>query len=168
MMFFADIRKLFAEGACIIGVGNPMRGDDAAGTLVAKRLIEEHPDCHERIVNAEEVIEAYAFSIAKKKCKNVIIIDAVEAPAEAGTVLFGKYRDIASASLDYSTHKMSMSLAVEIIEGSGKSVYLVGIVPRNVEFGTGMDEEVVRASDALFTYFSDLVNEYQKEYAYEH
>jgi hydrogenase maturation protease len=167
MMLFADIWKLFAEGACVVGVGNPMRGDDAAGTRIAKMLLASHPHAGEIVVDVEDVIEAYAFSIAKRTCKNVIIIDAVEAPAEAGTLFFGKYGDIAASSLDYSTHKMSMALSVEIIEQSGKTVYLLGIVPRTIEFGANMDESVVRASDAIYTYIVGLMNEYQREYAYE-
>ncbi|MCX7679411.1 MAG: hydrogenase maturation protease [Spirochaetes bacterium] len=167
MMLFNDIRKIFKEGAFIVGMGNPLRGDDGAGSFVAKKLITMHPEKSALVVDVEDVIEAYAFSLAKRKEKNAIIIDSVNAPLEAGTLVLGKYRDIAATSLQFSTHKMSASLVVDILENNGKCAYLLGIVSHSVEFGEAMSESVERACNAIVAFFSNLFNEYQKEYAYE-
>lgn len=166
-MLFDDIRKIVEEGAFLIGMGNPLCGDDGAGSLIAKNLLQMHPTLKSFVIDVEEVIEAYAFSLAERKEKNAIIIDSVIFPLDAGTLIFGKYRDIAATRSDFSTHKLSASLVVKILEQSGKCVYLLGIVSQNRNLGSSMAESVVRACRTLVTYFSHLLNDNQKEYAYE-
>lgn len=165
MDIFANIRAIMAGGACVVGIGNPMRCDDAAGACIAEALAKASPRA--KVINAEDIIESYAFDIAAMDCNNVLLVDAVEAPHAAGSVIFGKYSELEAASVNFSTHKLSLSLAVEIMERSGKAVYLLGIVPGSTDFGTAVSPAVKRSADIIIELLSECVNDNQKEYVYE-
>jgi len=164
---FREIRRIIAEGTCIVGLGNDLRSDDGAGAYIARALKGAVPGPGGCVINAEDIIEGYAFTIAGMECGNVLLVDAVEAHREAGSLVFGRYGDIAGASVNFSTHKLSLSLAVDIIERSGKEVYLLGIVPATTDFGIGMGWAVKKSADIIIDFITDCVNHYQKEYAYE-
>ncbi len=160
MDIFANIRTIVADGACVVGVGNPMRGDDAAGVLVAEALSAAAPEA--MIVNAEDIIESYAFDVAGRNCDNVLLVDAVEAPHAPGSIIFGKFSEMKAASVNFSTHKLSLSLAADIMEMHGKTVYLLGIVPESTEFGAGVSPAVRRSADIVIELLTGCVNDYHK------
>ncbi len=164
---FEEIRRIIAGGTCIVGLGNEFRSDDGVGTYIARALAGMVPGPGGSVINAEDIIEGYAFTIAGFDCPSVLLVDAVEAPHEAGSLIFGPYGDIAGTAVNYSTHKLSLSLAVDIIERSGKEVYLLGIVPANIDFGDGMGAAVKKSADIIIDFITNCVNHYQKEYAYE-
>jgi hydrogenase maturation protease len=142
-----------------------MRSDDAAGCHVAGTLRSAFPGAG--VINAEDIIESYAFTIAGMECSNVLIIDAVEAPHAAGSLVFGKFSEIKASAVNFSTHKLSLALAVDIIERSGKKVYLLGIVPGSTEFGFEMGPAVTKSADIIIELLSECLNHNQKEYVYE-
>ncbi len=131
----------------IIGVGNDYRGDDAAGLLAARRLME-FTFGGARVVEAEG--EASGLMELWEGAEEVIIIDAVVSGGEAGAV----YRfDAAAAPLprelfaSCSTHSFSLAEAVELARALGrlpKKLVVFGIEGRNFETGAGVSAEVER------------------------
>ena len=167
MIMIHDIRRIIEEGACIVGIGNPICSDDAAGVVIAEALLGLCGNTGCEVIIAEDIIESYAFSIAEKKHGNVLLLDAVEAPHEPGTIIFGKFSDMAAGVVNFSTHKLSLSLAADIMERSGKTVYLLGVVPSSIDYGTSMSAAVARSSDQIIETLSECLNHYQKEHVYE-
>ena len=72
-----------AQQTLVIGVGNPWRGDDAAGLRVAA-LLQAHAD--EAFVVVEQSGEGAALMEAWQDAARVILIDAVRSGAEPGTI----------------------------------------------------------------------------------
>jgi hydrogenase maturation protease len=167
MTMYHDIRRIIQEGACLVGIGNTLCSDDAAGVVIAGALTEHclNTDCE--VIIAEDIIESYSFSIAKKNHINVLLLDAVEAPHAPGSIIFGKFSDMASGVVNFSTHKLSLALAVDIMERSGKTVYLLGIVPSSVDFGNSMSDAVVKSTEQIIQTLSECLKHYQKEHVYE-
>lgn len=103
----------------IIGVGNPFRGDDAAGRIAARTL---RAMALPGVTALEATGEGGALMDAWAGAEAVVLIDAVQAQGEPGTV----YRfDAAEERLPthffhYSTHTFSVAEAVELARALGQ------------------------------------------------
>lgn len=150
----ADIRSvialpdLLAEPTCLVGVGNPMRRDDGIGPWLVGAVRDLAAATAHEIIDAQDVPENFVPVIARGDCRNVVFIDAVAADSTPGTVVFGPLADFAEAG-SFSTHKLALSLSAKFLEAAGKKVFLLGVVPADIDFGTGFTAEVERAAASL-------------------
>ena len=138
------LEDILREGACLVGAGNPMRRDDGVGVWLAERL----RGASVPVFNAEDVPESYVGDIARAGCPNVIIMDAVEAGLEPGTVVFGPLEEMGETA-GLSTHKLALSLCGRYLDAHGQKTFLLGIVPGDLDFGPGLTAEVERAAGAV-------------------
>jgi hydrogenase 3 maturation protease len=159
---------MFKDTTCIVGIGNYYRGDDAVGLYIVDALAAKVVQSHVVIFNVEDVIESYVFAIAQSNCKNVLIIDAIEADAEEGTVVFGKLSDFVETGLDVSTHKLALRMSCKILEASGKDVYMLGIVIKHNDFGKGLSPIILDKVDSIVSMVQSSIMSNQKECVYEH
>jgi hydrogenase maturation protease len=103
----------------VIGIGNPERGDDAAGRTVARRLRGLLPP---DVVIAEEGGEATALMARFDGAAEAYLIDACRSGAAAGTV---RRFDVARAPLPHdafgaSTHGFGVAQAIELARALGQ------------------------------------------------
>jgi hydrogenase maturation protease len=97
----------------VIGVGNPWRGDDAAGLTVARRLQAMHGldvEVAELEGDLTSLIDAWEGG------EHVIVIDAVCSGAEPGTVhKLDAHATSLPPDLDrHSTHAVGLATAIEV------------------------------------------------------
>jgi hydrogenase maturation protease len=151
-----QLRQVLAQPTCIVGVGNPLRNDDAVGALIAARLAAEFAAAgRHTVINAEDVIENYCFSIADSAVHNVLIIDAVQGHgAEPGSVMLGRLEDLEAAGGGYSTHKLALSTTASILRHHGKAVWLLGIVAANTDYGTEITPDILTSAEAVIDLIS--------------
>ena len=103
----------------VLGIGNPERGDDAAGRKVARLLLQMAPD---NVEVTEHDGEATALLARLDGAAAAYLIDACQSGAPAGTV----YRfDVSAAALPQglgglSTHGFGLAEAVELARALGK------------------------------------------------
>ena len=142
---FADLLR---EPACLVGVGNPMRRDDGVGPWIAGAIREAASGTRLLVIDAQDVPENFVHVIARADCRNVVFVDAVAAEGVPGTVVFGPLAEFAEAA-GLSTHKLALSFSGRYLEAAGKRVFLIGIVPDDLEFGEGLTAEVERAAVSL-------------------
>jgi hydrogenase maturation protease len=136
------LREVFAEKTCVVGVGNPYRCDDAVGPLVAEKLKKSLTGIGQ-VVNVEDVIENYVFDIAGSDYQNILLVDAVSGhPREAGTVILDQLSEIEKIGGEISTHKLALSTAAKIFRMYGKKTFLLGIIPKNIDYGTEISPEI--------------------------
>jgi hydrogenase maturation protease len=134
-----------------IGIGNPLRGDDAAGLLVAARLREHSPPSL-RVIELEgepiDLIEAFDGA------DSVLVADAVSSGAEPGTV----HRfDAAAAPLPArlagpSTHALGLLEAIELARALGRlpeRLAVLGIEGARFEAGSPPLPQVTRAAASV-------------------
>ncbi len=140
-MTLEDVLK---EAPCLVGIGNPARRDDGVGPWIAGRLRAAGVPCFD----VEDVPENYVFELVRSGRPSVVFIDAAAAAAEPATVVFGPLRG-AGESAAVSTHKLALGLCGRILEEAGRRVYLLGVVPRDLDFGPGLTDEVRRAAEAI-------------------
>jgi hydrogenase maturation protease len=132
----------------VIGVGNELRRDDAAGIVAARRLSARGLAALEHGGEPAGLVELWAGA------DEVVLIDAVSSGAPPGTI----HRLDASASplprelLVCSTHALGMGGAVELARALGRlppRVLVYGIEGRDFAAGVGLSAEVERAVGEL-------------------
>jgi hydrogenase maturation protease len=144
----SSLLELLREPACLIGVGNTLRRDDAVGPWIAGAVRDALSGTGHTVVDAQDVPENFVPGIARSDCRCVVFVDAVAGDGEPGTVVFGPLADFPEAD-GFSTHKLALSLSRKFLEAAGKKVYLLGIVPGELAFGEGLTAEVARAAAAV-------------------
>ena len=128
----------------VLGVGHPSRGDDAAGTLVARRILAGRALPPERalVVAAGEAPESFTGVVRRFGPDLVVVVDAARGGRRPGRVFLFDERDIADE--DLSSHRIPLSrLARYVRETMGCRVVLVGIEPAAV--APGPDGELTPA-----------------------
>jgi hydrogenase 3 maturation protease len=133
-----DLKAALRQGACFVGIGNELRRDDAAGVMVMDALQSEVKGDSYSFCRAEDVIENHVFRLCDSDAESIVLIDAVV--MDEGAVVFGRIREMDTGSLGYSTHKLSLEMAAEILEREGKEVYLLGIAVNDITYGIGLTD----------------------------
>jgi hydrogenase 3 maturation protease len=142
------LSAVLREPTCLVGVGNPLRRDDGAGPWIVGAVLEALAGSLLYAVDAQDVPENFVPGIARGDFRNVVFIDAVAAEGGPGTVVFGPLAEFDEAE-SFSTHKLALSLSGQFLEAAGKKVFLLGIVPADLEFGEGLTNEVERTAASL-------------------
>lgn len=124
----------------VLGVGNRMRGDDGAGSLLAEMIGG---------IDGGETPENYIWRVKDEKPDVVLIVDAIDMGVKPGKIAFlnpeklERWRAI-------STHRIPLSLLAKVIkEETGADVLIIGIQPKSIRFGEGLSSEVEKALKIL-------------------
>ena len=138
---FEQLKKLCDSTTLIVGIGNTLKGDDGAGPLVCEQLSGKV--CAE-LIDAGTVPENYIQTIIKKAPQNMLIIDAIDFGAPAGTINIFKPEQLNSSA--FSTHTLSPRLFADMVCQEIKvDVYFVGIQPAQMQLGQPQSEQVDEA-----------------------
>lgn len=147
-----ELRRLRGSATIIMGIGNTLKGDDAAGPILCEKLQNAHLSAE--IIDAETVPENYITQIIRKAPQNLIIADAVDFGADPGTVRL--FRPDQLSTFTFSTHAPSPRLFLDMIRKEVElDVYFIGIQPRQTKFGLPPTDPVNRAVQ----YLADLLAE---------
>jgi hydrogenase maturation protease len=139
------------SGLKIICVGNPLRGDDAAGFAVARRLagsLAGDVELLEREGEPTALIDAFDGADA------VWLIDAVRSGAPAGTVhrLDASETELPVELFRGSTHHVGLAEAVELARALGRlprRTIVYGIEGAGFELGEELTPAVADASERV-------------------
>ncbi len=143
---FQQLDKLRNSATLIVGMGNTLKADDAAGPLVCEQLRRSRIAAE--LIDAGTVPENYIQRIIKKAPRNLLIIDAIDFAASPGTIKVFKLDQL--KSMVFSTHTLSPHLFVDMIAQAIKvDVYFIGIQPAQTGLGQPVSAEVSRAVQLL-------------------
>ena len=133
----------------IIGLGNELRGDDAVGLQIARRL-------RQTVGNCTEVIEAEMAGVdlieLMKGARVVILIDAARSGKKPGMIhrLDASESPIGMRMFPHSSHALGISDAVELARAMGDlpaKVIVYGIEAGDTEAGQALSLPVTKALD---------------------
>lgn len=142
----------------IVGIGNTLRGDDGAGPELIRRL--KNSFSHSQLppiylIDAGEVPENYLQKIAGYKPDTILLVDAVDFRGRPGAARIAEASAIRNDSV--STHNASLKLVMEYLEKETRAdIFLLGIQPGNMAFGSGLSEPVRRAVERIGRDFERL------------
>jgi hydrogenase maturation protease HycI len=131
-------RRLRGRRTVILGVGNPLHGDDAIGPNLVDLL---HGRIDATLIYGGEVPENYLSSIRAAQPEIVLIIVALELGAAPGTIAVLD-TDRLRAIENFTRNPGLAYLAVMIQDGTGAEVILVGIQPEETAFAASMSKPV--------------------------
>lgn len=131
----------------VIGIGNSLKGDDAVGLEAAASL-------RRRLARASKVVRVHGptsnperiISALASRGERILIIDAVEAQKDPGTIVFARLSETKFGF--FATHNIPLRLIPGVAENAADT-YLVGIQPESVFVGEGLSAVVKKSCDWL-------------------
>ncbi|MBM4426240.1 MAG: hydrogenase maturation peptidase HycI [Chloroflexi bacterium] len=129
----------------IVGIGNEMRGDDAAGMLVAQYLhVRIGNNANLLVIEGGHAPENATGALRKFSPDFVLLIDAADMGEEAGTIALIPMEQIDGISA--STHSLPLSMLTRYLTLElNCEVALLGIQSKSVEMGASVSDEVNQA-----------------------
>ena len=142
-----DLRRRLTARVCLVGIGNPDRGDDGFGARLAEAVRTlGYPD----VIVAERTPERYMTQLSRGDFQTVLFLDAVEMGAAPGGVVLLEGREIVARYPQVSTHKLSLGALARLIETEGSTrVFLLGVQPQSVDNTSGLSEPVQTTLEVL-------------------
>lgn len=145
----------------IVGIGNTLRSDDAAGILAAHALMDSRVirDMETVLVmDAGHAPENGTIQLRRFQPKVVLLIDAADMGERPGTIRLIDMDEIEGMSA--STHSLPLSmLANYLVLELGCTVHLLGIQPRSNEVGESISDEVLAAVEEIVSTVSGIFSD---------
>ncbi|MBN2506123.1 MAG: hydrogenase 3 maturation endopeptidase HyCI [Verrucomicrobia bacterium] len=138
---------------CLVGVGNPDRGDDSLGLRLAERL--RAPSWN--VLLAGTTPERHLASLAAAAFDHVVFLDAVDFGGPPGSVVLLDADQIQTRRPQVSTHKLSLGLLARCIETNGTTrAWLLGVQPAACRWGHPLSPPAQSAVDSLATLLNHI------------
>ncbi|MDD5594824.1 MAG: hydrogenase 3 maturation endopeptidase HyCI [Candidatus Omnitrophica bacterium] len=149
-----------AEKIAVLGVGSELKGDDAAGMLVARQIKQRGRKMH-----AQKPVKVFLGSTAPENItgeirefapSHLLIIDAACVSKRTGTIKVFSGGQIDGFS--FSTHRLPIKILADYLTSSiGCAVTFIGIQPEKMKFlsqpGKAVSESVNKLSCLLGNIF---------------
>ena len=144
-----------AEGkVVVVGIGNTLRADDGAGSLVAERLRERHPDV---VFDGAQAPENYLGPIRQAGPDVVVLVDAADFGGNPGEVRMAAAEDV--EGLMMGTHAAPLSMFMRVLDHeTGADVRLVAVQVATTTLGARVTSDVADTIDHLVLQLGDLLD----------
>jgi hydrogenase 3 maturation protease len=140
----------------ILGMGNTLRSDDGAGTILAAHIKDK---VSYTVFDAGPSPENYLGRIIKEKPDNVVIIDAVDFGGKPGEFAVMEGEDIKTVNL-FSTHNASISMTINYLKNNlNTNIIILIIQPKSVSFGDNLSPEITETLNKLENWFYETGKE---------
>ncbi|MEF8756622.1 MAG: hydrogenase maturation peptidase HycI [Halobacteriales archaeon] len=124
----------------VVGVGSDLRGDDAAGVLVARRLSDVASD-RLHVIEGGTAPENYTSVVKAFEPDQVLLVDAVEFGGDPGDVKPVDPEALAQTS--FSSHAYPLTMLTDYLEReTGATITLLGIQPASIDEGEELSDAV--------------------------
>ena len=150
-----------AERIAVLGVGSELRGDDAAGLLIAEQLkclSEGIKGRALKVLIGGTAPENLTSEIKRFKPDCLIIIDSAEMGKPAGQINLLEPGQIGGIS--FSTHSLPLKVMVDYLKTEIEArVVVIGIQPKNLAFGSLVTENVKDSAIKVSRTIKELLEE---------
>jgi hydrogenase 3 maturation protease len=140
-------------GTIVLGIGNRLGGDDAAGNYVVDMLNQRQRGAKTLFpteimaIDAGTAPESYTSVIRQHRPDLLILVDAADmglAPGALRTITPEKI-----SVLSFSTHNMPLSMFISYVREFCGQVLLVGVQTERTETGGGISKTVRKSVEKL-------------------
>ena len=132
----------------VFGVGSVLRGDDAAGPLLVKKM-EDAPIEGWAAVDGGQTPENDLGHLRRLSPKRLLLVDAAAMGLEPGTIRRLRGADVASQSF-ITTHTLPITYLLGELESLCSEVTVLGIQPSGTEFFDPVHARVLAAVDTIY------------------
>jgi hydrogenase 3 maturation protease len=136
-----------AERVALLAIGSRLRGDDAAGLLVADTLEKKHlPDGRFRIFIGDTAPENVTGAVKRFRPGHIILVDAADFGGEPGSVRLIEPEE--AQGVCFCTHQIPLQvLADYLVKSIGDCcVTIIGIQAGSLGFSAPLHKEVTAAA----------------------
>lgn len=141
------------SGIIVLGIGNRMGGDDAAGICLVDMLNQKRHRAQAPLpteimaIEAGTAPESYTSVIRQHRPDLLILVDAADMGLPPGALRIITPEKI--SILSFSTHDMPLSMFISYVEEFCGKVLLVGVQPEQTEMGIGISKAVRKSMKKL-------------------
>ncbi|MDD5655268.1 MAG: hydrogenase 3 maturation endopeptidase HyCI [Candidatus Omnitrophica bacterium] len=147
---FDHLKERLRGKVVIMGMGNIMRSDDGAGSILAGRIKDK---VRFIVWDVEVSPENYLGKVVKEAPDTVLLIDAADFGGKPGEFSLLEAGDIQSVNV-FSTHNSSISLVINYLQSEIKADIIVLIIqPKLLAFGDELSQEVSQTLAKLESWF---------------
>ena len=159
MFFVRNLKRVLkkrlkcAGKIAVLGVGSELRGDDAAGMLLASRLKKScrNKNSYKRkfkVFLGATAPENLTGQILRFRPTHLLILDSADVGKKAGTITLIDPEETAGVS--FCTHRLPIKIMADYLNKSaGCQTLVIGIQPKQIEFGNTLSLEVTKSSEYL-------------------
>lgn len=159
-----DYKKALAEWlinagkVVIVGIGNPLRRDDAVGLDIIKKLVGKTPENKVLLIESESIPENYIEPIIEYEPSHILIIDAALLGLRAGSVRLTESYEISGGTV--STHTLPIQIFCNYLSKITEvKVALLLIQPENVDFGEGLSTKLERTVEEVAHFLTQILSQ---------
>ena len=132
----------------VFTVGSVLRGDDAAGPMLAKMLTDKPVEGWEVIDGGQTPEDE--LSVVRRMAPNfLLLVDAADMGLEPGAIRVLEEKDVYTDFL-ITTHSLPLTYLIGELKGSCKEVVFLGIQPSHTQFFGPLHESVLEAVNELY------------------
>jgi hydrogenase 3 maturation protease len=129
----------------IVGIGNELNGDDAAGVLIVRKLdpfLKVHPSI--KLFEAGQTPENITGAVIRFKPDTILFMDAISIGAKPGTIHILDWER--SEGFSASTHSLPLKLVAQYIQHEHAcQIHLLGIQVEDTRMGVEVTPAVMKA-----------------------
>jgi len=141
------------SGTIVLGIGNRLGGDDAAGPCLVDML--NHRQHRAKSLHAAEIAaidagtapESYTSVIRQRRPESLILVDAADMGLPPGTLRTIPPEKI--SVLSFSTHHMPLSMFISYVQEFCGKVLFIGVQPERTEMGRRLSKAVRKNTTEL-------------------
>jgi hydrogenase 3 maturation protease len=127
----------------LVGIGNPLNGDDGAGILVASQFRKDGWVS----LSCGTAPENFAGIIRKTRPDCLVLVDAAAMGLSPGQFRIIPRNKIADVSI--GTHQLPLSLLIDFLSDAAGRIVLIGIQPDQVITGEEISPRVREGAERL-------------------
>lgn len=140
-----ELKKILrnAKRVAVLGVGSELRGDDAAGICIARKLDArcKPAQAHVKVFIGDTAPENLTGEIKRFKPTHIVIVDTARLDMPAGRARLIDPDEVGGAS--FCTHSLPLKTLSDYLRQSlGCTIAIIGIQPKALEFGSGVSKEM--------------------------
>jgi hydrogenase 3 maturation protease len=143
----------------ILGVGSPLKSDDAAGILISQKIADCFPEEKYPLLKVyigESAPENFTGEIKKFMPDHLLVIDAADLEEEPGSVTFIDMAVIKGVS--FCTHMLPLNIMLDYLKlETGTEITILGIQPQNLSYDGKITESVQAAIDEVASAIIDTL-----------
>ena len=136
--FTHDLKQNLQGKVCVIGIGNRLKGDDAAGPELIDRIAgRSRFHCLDTGVAPENYLE----KIVRIKPATILLVDAMDFGGEAGSCRLFSADQVTGGGL--SSHALSLRMTCDYLQQRiSVHIFILGIQPAQVNMNRPLSEAV--------------------------
>jgi hydrogenase 3 maturation protease len=149
-----------------LGIGNPIKSDDAVGLYILSKLRKKHganPKRFLKIVHSsspERALSKIVEGQHQQRQRNpeaTIIFDALESNSRPGTIIFANVRETRYGF--FATHDIPLRLLSTVVTNSSK-IFILGVQPANMDIGEKLSDVVLVSANLIIAEIGKLIESF--------